>query len=91
MVGVIRMTSYTVVCAILVIDLVVAVFGGYAGYTTVGGAVEHSGGVGIESMLFIWNLITFQVKDSPTWLSGVFILINLMMVLVGVRMLRGVN
>jgi hypothetical protein len=83
------MTAYTIVFMMLVIDIVVGIFGGYAGFTVNGVPVAEGGSIGIDSLKFLWAMITFQIDGLPNFVSAVFLVFNLLLVFVGIRTLRG--
>lgn len=85
------MTGYATILMLLVVDVVVGIFGGYAGYAVDGIVKAEHGDIGMESLTFIYDLATFQVDNVPYWLAAFFLVFNLLAVVVIVRTVRGID
>lgn len=92
--------DYLILLAILIINLCVNQMGLWCGYTVDGVAVastastEAPGVFGIiewvwDSLSFMWNLTTFQVDGIPAILTGVFIIMQLILIYIIIKLIRG--
>ncbi len=84
-----QLTAYGLTFFLLVMDFTVGIFGGYAGYTVNGVPVAEGGSIGLDSFQFLFDMSTFQVDGMPAFLSAVFLIFNLLVVLLIIRLLRG--
>lgn len=92
--------DYLILLAILIINFTVSQMGLFVGYTVNGVAVSssvNSGAPGIlgiiewvwDSLGFMWNLITFQVDDIPSLIGAIFLIIQLMLIFIIIKLIRG--
>lgn len=95
------MTSYALMMFLIVVQTVVGLFGGYAGYEVDGVPVageiseEAPGIFGIiewvwDSLTFMFHMLTFQIDGMPVFISAIFIIMLLMSVYLIIRLVRGV-
>lgn len=82
------MTAYNVIALWLIIILCVGTVGSYAGFT-VNGVEIGEGGTAWDSLTFLYNLASFQIDGMPFFLSGFFLLFNLLTGFVILRLVRG--
>lgn len=95
-------SSYGLLIFLLVVIFSVAGFGGCAGYTVEGvpkGGELASGEPGIlgiiewvwDSMVFMFDMITFQVDGMPAFINTIFLILGLLSVFLIVKLIRGVS
>ena len=92
-------TAYGLLALLIVVQMVVSIFGSYAGYSVdgvvQGGSVAAAPGfLGVvtwawESIKFLFSMVTFQVDGMPLFMSGIFLVMSLMTVFIIVRTIRG--
>ena len=96
------MTKYAVIMFLLVVQTVVGLFGGYAGYEVAGVPVvgdiseEAPGIFGIiewvwDSLTFMFYMLTFQVDNMPVFISAIFVIMLLMSIYLVISLIRGVS
>lgn len=93
------MTAYSLFISLVTIQLVVGMFGGYAGYTAHG--VPHEIASLVQpnlvtiatwvwnSVNFMWDMITFDIDGMPAFINMVFLLMAMSSVFLLVKLVRG--
>lgn len=93
------MNSYSILAFNLIVISVVAMFGGFSGYTVdgvpQGGAIESAPGL-LSVVSWVWGSITFlfdmaffRVDGMPEFMSLIFLLFTTLTVFLIVKLIRG--
>jgi hypothetical protein len=96
-----NLSKYSLLIGLLIIMLTVGLMGNHFGYEVNGvpqGAALTQGGnpglLGIldfawDSIVFMFNMTTFQVDGVPVWVGAIFLIMGLMVVFLIVNIIRG--
>jgi len=96
-----NLSKYSLLIGLLIIMLTVGLMGNHFGYEVDGvpqGAALTQGGtpglLGIvdfvwDSIVFMFNMTTFQVDGVPVWVGAIFLIMGLMVVFLIVNIIRG--
>lgn len=96
-----QLTRYAVLLALVIIIVTTGLVGGHFGYTVhgvpQGGGVLQGSNPGIvgffdwvwDSIVFLFNMTTFQVDGMPVFISAVFLVMSVMMFFLIISLVRG--
>lgn len=82
------MTAYAIFGAFLCAEMVLGYIGSMIGYTVNGVPVAVNNPF-LDSVTFLGNMFTFSIDGIPYALSLIFVFMNIMMIFLVIRVVRG--
>lgn len=81
-------TKYALLTLILVVMGAVSMFGAHFGWTVDG--IPHAGGIG-ATPAFLGDMLSFRIDGMPVYVSGIFDIILILVILMAVNWARGTD